>query len=68
MKYLLDLVGLGAAMVVLDVDPWVAGPWCLVDGMGAACVPGGSEVVLADLGQLRVADVAGIGGSSQMRV
>ena len=55
------MVGLGFAVVVLDVDPGVTGPWGLEDGVRATGVPSWSEEVLTETEEVGVVDVAGIG-------
>lgn len=44
-----DLVGLGGAALILDVDPWVTGPRSLVDEVGATAVSWLAEMVIAHL-------------------
>ena len=53
---LLDLVRLGLAFGVLNIDSRVTLPWGLVDPMAGTLLPGFSEVVIADAADIREAD------------
>jgi hypothetical protein len=56
-----DLVGLGFALVVLNIHPWISWPRRLVDGMAAATLPGFAKKGLAHALQVGKANVSGFG-------
>ena len=50
---LLDLIGLCVASVILDVNPWVPGPWSLADTMAATGLSRGPEKMFTYFAEVR---------------
>src|SRR5579863_5070614 len=57
-EHLPNLIRLGLPLVVLDVDPRVARPWCLKDRVARSALTWFAEMLDADLHQIRKTNVA----------
>ena len=54
-----DLVGLGLALIVLDIHTWIARLGCLEDDVTTGGLPGLTEKLLTNLEQVSEPDASG---------
>jgi len=58
-QHLLDLIGFGHPLVILDIDSWISLPRCLVDAMAAASLSGLAKEEITNLAELAETDPLG---------
>jgi integron integrase len=55
-QHLLHLIRFGHPLVILDIDPWVSRPGCLIDAMAAASLSGYAEEDITRLAEVTETD------------
>jgi len=57
---LFNLISFGSSLVILDINPWVANPWSLVNAVASACLTGWAKIMVTYPAEIGKASAAGI--------